>query len=282
MCACAIHATLVQSTAARLTALLLAAHQPVWSLWCLVSFTNTPLESAALAFLPAAVSRADRQETARVLLLLGAASGVVGSCVAVGLPALAPQLFASNAALWGPMRSVGVQGTLAMLCCGLDVAATGILLGLKDTTFVVSKFIGGEGRAGGPGVRPDGIAVRCLPAIPCPLLPAQSRGRGSHGPQCKSVCSHSEHPASPAPGHRRRAPCWRAWPRWLASCGGRARQCPACRRCGGASPFSSPSGEPRQGCLPARAWGMRRSEVCLVQSKPAAWAGWGRGGSGAH
>lgn len=126
----------VQSTAARLTALLLAAHQPIWSLWCLVSFTNTPLESAALAFLPAATSTADRQETARVLLLLGAASGVVGSCVAVGLPA-APQLFASNTALWGPMQSVGPQGVLAMLCCGLDVAATGILLGMKDTAFVV-------------------------------------------------------------------------------------------------------------------------------------------------
>ncbi|KAL4431117.1 hypothetical protein ABPG75_006373 [Micractinium tetrahymenae] len=132
---------LLQSTASRLSALLLAAHQPVWSMWCLVSFTNIPLESAALAFLPAAASRADRQETARVLLLLGAASGVVGSCVAVGLPAAAPQLFTSNAALWGPMRSVGLQGVLAMLCCGLDVAATGILLGLKDTAFVARAMM---------------------------------------------------------------------------------------------------------------------------------------------
>ena len=30
-----------------------------------------------------------------------------------------------------------MQGVLAMLCCGVDVAATGVLLALKDTAFVV-------------------------------------------------------------------------------------------------------------------------------------------------
>ena len=70
-----------------------------------------------------------------------------------------PQLFTVDAALWGPMRSgeqlvgvgvvacgrsgagcdhtvfasaVGLQGTLAMLFCGVDVAATGCLLAFKD------------------------------------------------------------------------------------------------------------------------------------------------------
>ncbi len=73
------------------------------------SFTNTPLESAALAFLPAAPSREDAQETARLLILLGAASGVIGSAVAVGLPAVAPQLFTANTALWPNMQSVQLQ-----------------------------------------------------------------------------------------------------------------------------------------------------------------------------
>lgn len=133
----------VQSTAAKLSALVLAAHQPVWSLWCLVSFTNTPLESAALAFLPAAADEQDKQATARLLMWLGAGSGVVGSLVAVGLPAAAPHLFTSNAALWPGMQSVGPQGVLAMLCCGVDVAATGVLLALKDTAFVVRTQPGG-------------------------------------------------------------------------------------------------------------------------------------------
>ena len=43
---------LLQSTAARLPPLLLAAHQPLFSLWSLASFTATPLEHAALSFLP--------------------------------------------------------------------------------------------------------------------------------------------------------------------------------------------------------------------------------------
>lgn len=73
------------------------------------SFTNTPLESAALAFLPAAPSRQDARETARLLILLGAASGVIGAAVAVGLPAVAPQLFTANAALWPNMQSVQLQ-----------------------------------------------------------------------------------------------------------------------------------------------------------------------------
>ncbi|PSC76204.1 armadillo repeat-containing 8-like isoform B [Micractinium conductrix] len=133
---------LIQSTAARLPALLLAAHQPVWSLWCLVSFTNTPLESAALAFLPGAFAPADRRATARLLLLLGVASGAVGCAAAVGLPALAPQLFTANAALWEPMQSVALQGVLAMLCCGMDVAATGCLLGIKDGAFVARAMVG--------------------------------------------------------------------------------------------------------------------------------------------
>lgn len=132
-----------QSAAAQLPALMLAAHQPIWSLWCLVSFTNTPLESAALAFLPAAADRQEQRDTGRLLVALGLASGAVGTVVAVGLPAVMPQLFTGTVALWPHMRSVQLQGVLAMLCCGVDVAANGVLLGLKDTQYVVSLCAGG-------------------------------------------------------------------------------------------------------------------------------------------
>ena len=59
---------LPQATATRLSALLLAAHQPLWSLWNLAAFTNTPLEQAALAFLPSARGEEERRETAALLL----------------------------------------------------------------------------------------------------------------------------------------------------------------------------------------------------------------------
>jgi Na+-driven multidrug efflux pump len=142
---CALPAPLPppQTTAAQLSALVLAAHQPLWSLWSLVSFTNTPLESAALAFLPVTADDSqERRDTARLLMQLGMASGVVGSFVAAGLPAVAPHLFTSNSALWVHMRTVGPQGALAMLFCGIDVAATGCLLAIKDSAFVVSAASG--------------------------------------------------------------------------------------------------------------------------------------------
>ncbi len=61
---------LPQATATRLSALLLAAHQPLWSLWNLAAFTNTPLEQAALAFLPSARGEEERRETAALLLAM--------------------------------------------------------------------------------------------------------------------------------------------------------------------------------------------------------------------
>jgi Na+-driven multidrug efflux pump len=134
-------------TAAQLSTVLLAAHQPIWSIWCLMSFSNTPLESAGLAFMPSARAAGahEQRQTAKLLLTMGAINGALGSLVAVGLPCAAPQLFASDPALWVHMRSVWLPGVLALVCCGADVAANGILISAKDTAFVVSG-VGGKGR----------------------------------------------------------------------------------------------------------------------------------------
>ena len=106
-----------------------------------------PIEvNAALSFLLAPAGRT----AARPPLALGAANGLLGAALVSGLPGLLPQLFTSSAQLWGPMRSVGPQAALAMVCCGVDVAATGVLLALRDRAYVVS------GRGGGgpsPGAR---------------------------------------------------------------------------------------------------------------------------------
>ncbi|GAB4822804.1 hypothetical protein N2152v2_009850 [Parachlorella kessleri] len=131
---------MIQATATRLSALLLAAHQPLWSLWNLAAFTNTPLEQAALAFLPSARGEEERRETAALLLAMGALSGLVGAMLATGLPGLRPDLFVADPALWPHMRSVGLQGVLALICCGIDVASTGVLLALKDTAYVAQAM----------------------------------------------------------------------------------------------------------------------------------------------
>ncbi|KAG7672119.1 putative Protein DETOXIFICATION 46, chloroplastic [Nannochloris sp. 'desiccata'] len=131
----------LQATATRLPALILASHQPVWQLWGLASFTNTPLEQSALAFLPAATSTKEKREFITVLMGLGAISGIVCSLIAHGIPAVAPGLLTADAALWPHMRSVWFPGTLALMACGLDVSATGVLLACKDRWYVARSMI---------------------------------------------------------------------------------------------------------------------------------------------
>lgn len=131
----------LQATAARLPATILAAHQPVWQLWGLCSFTNTPLEQAALAFIPAAATVNDRRELSAILLMLGTGFGIVCSCVAHGLPAVRPGLLTADPALWPIMQSVWLPGMIALMLCGADVSATGILLATKDTTYVARSML---------------------------------------------------------------------------------------------------------------------------------------------
>ncbi len=131
----------LQATATRLPALLLAAHQPVWQLWGLASFTNSPIEQSALAFLPAATSTREKKELITVLMGLGAISGLFCSLIAHGIPAVAPGLLTADKALWSSMQSVWLPGTLALMACGLDVSATGVLLACKDRWYVARSMI---------------------------------------------------------------------------------------------------------------------------------------------
>ncbi|KAK9830569.1 hypothetical protein WJX72_012538 [[Myrmecia] bisecta] len=127
---------MLQGAATALTPLLVAAHQPVWVVWNLFAFCHTPLEQAALAFLPAAADRREAIETTKVLLAVGVSVGVATALGASGIPTLRPQLFSTDAALWPVMRSVAPQGFLAMLLTGIDVAANGILMANKDLHYI--------------------------------------------------------------------------------------------------------------------------------------------------
>jgi len=130
---------MIQAHTVRLPALLLAAHQPVWQLWGLASFTATPLEQASLAFIPAQ-GRAGRRHLAKLLLALGVVCGVTLTMVAHGLPALNPGLLAAEPLLWKPMQSVWLPGSLALILCGIDVSSTGILLAVKDNAYVARSM----------------------------------------------------------------------------------------------------------------------------------------------
>eukprot|EP00890_Picochlorum_soloecismus_P005083 jgi/Picsp_1/5576/NSC_02935-R1_enhanced disease susceptibility len=132
---------ILQASATRLPALSLAAHQPVMQLWGLCSFTSAPLEQASLAFLPIAKTLKDKHEMMGALLATGAILGVVCSTVAVGVPTLFPFLLTSDKSLWVLMGSVWKQGMFSMLCCGLDVTSTGILLANRDTGYVAKAMV---------------------------------------------------------------------------------------------------------------------------------------------
>jgi hypothetical protein len=55
-----------QGTATALHPLTVAAHQPVWQIWNFAAFGHTPLEQAALAYIPTAAGRFEERETIKV------------------------------------------------------------------------------------------------------------------------------------------------------------------------------------------------------------------------
>lgn len=131
----------LQLAAAVMAPVTLAAHQLLYSLWSLSSFVTTPLEQAALTFLPAARSHAEAAETGKLLLSLGVGAGVLGGIATTGLPLLRPQLLTSDPALHVTMRTVLPQVFLSMVLCGIDVSSNGMLVACKDLKFVVRSMV---------------------------------------------------------------------------------------------------------------------------------------------
>jgi hypothetical protein len=80
-----------------------------FALWLQSSFCYTPLEQAALAFLPAAQTRAEMRETVWLLLGMALAAGAATAAASAALPSCFPGAFTRDAALWPLMRSVTPQ-----------------------------------------------------------------------------------------------------------------------------------------------------------------------------
>lgn len=131
----------LQLAAAVLAPVTLAAHQLLYSLWSLASFVTTPLEQAALTFLPAARSHSEAAETGKLMVSLGVGAGVMGGITTTALPLLLPQLLTSDPALHNVMRTVLPQVFLSMVLCGIDVASNGMLVACKDLKFVVRSMV---------------------------------------------------------------------------------------------------------------------------------------------
>ncbi|KAI8470867.1 MAG: hypothetical protein J3K34DRAFT_458668 [Monoraphidium minutum] len=131
----------LQTAAAGLDTVRLAAHQAVFSYWNLLAFTTAPLEQISLAFVPAAAPGWQRRSTVRVILLLGAAVGIGAGLLAAALPLAAPQLLTRDALVWPHMASVSGLMLGAMLLTAADVASTGVLLACRDLKYVAQAFL---------------------------------------------------------------------------------------------------------------------------------------------
>lgn len=99
----------MQTTATSLQPLLVAAHQPIYGLWSLLTFAHVPTEQAALAYLPGVSSQREASELIWVLLVLGAAIGTVTAVAAGVVPIFAPQIFSPDTRLWPHMGAVVPQ-----------------------------------------------------------------------------------------------------------------------------------------------------------------------------
>ena len=118
-----------------------AAHQPVWQAWTTTSFAHTPLEAAALAFVPTARSQEERTALVRLIMFrLAAVVGVATAAIAAGA-ALAPALFTADPSLHPTMAALAPQAALATLVCAADVAASGALISLRRPGALVRSML---------------------------------------------------------------------------------------------------------------------------------------------
>mmetsp|Transcript_50818 Transcript_50818/g.94667 ORF Transcript_50818/g.94667 Transcript_50818/m.94667 type:complete len:533 (-) Transcript_50818:2202-3800(-) len=132
---------LIQSAATSLQVLLVAAHQAVWSMWAVGAFCCSPMEQAALAFLPAAQNEFERRELKRILICTGATLGICAAAASCLTPFFNPHLLSKDMLLWAPMQSVCFHGFFAMAVSGVDVAMSGILLAEGETKFLARAMV---------------------------------------------------------------------------------------------------------------------------------------------
>lgn len=131
---------MLQSSATALRPALVAAHQVLWQVWNLCAFGHTPMEQAALAFLPAIPDRNEYKELVKLLLGVGIVVGAVTAFVATSVPYYLPFLFTPDAQLWPIMKSIAPQCVISMMLCAMDVSAAGILMACKDLLFLAQAM----------------------------------------------------------------------------------------------------------------------------------------------
>lgn len=131
----------IQRMATALPVLQLAAHQPIFMMWNLCAFSTAPIEQAALAFLPAAKTRRQREEVPKLIMAIGMTFAMMAGIISSGTAVFLPQLFSPDVRLYAFMSQMAGLGFAAMMACGLEVSANSILVCNKEYKFIASAML---------------------------------------------------------------------------------------------------------------------------------------------
>eukprot|EP00892_Ulva_mutabilis_P012649 jgi/Ulvmu1/9757/UM055_0097.1 len=127
----------VQGAAMRLDVVQLAAHNAVFSVWNMCAYFPVPLQTTALAFVPACASFHEFRHVARVLIGAAAALAVPLALTCCLLPLFLPHLLTAEPAVIAAMRPLAPTAGLSILLCTLDVACEGVLVAQRRLRYLI-------------------------------------------------------------------------------------------------------------------------------------------------
>jgi Na+-driven multidrug efflux pump len=131
----------MQWAGAGLPAVQLAAHQAVWSMYTISSFTTATLEQAALAFLPRADSAPKRSAIITITRTLGLMLGTALGATCWALASRSPMLFTPDLAVHAQMGRIAPFCGAVMLIVGADVSATAVLISMGYQQYLARSFV---------------------------------------------------------------------------------------------------------------------------------------------
>jgi hypothetical protein len=131
----------LQLAAAVLVPTQLAAHQAVWCLYTIASFSTTTLEQAGLAFLPQSRTVRERKMTAGIIRLLGLVIGGLLGASCFMLARFGGHLFSNDMLVHGPMQQIAPWCGVVMLLVGADVSAQALIIASGQSQFLARSFV---------------------------------------------------------------------------------------------------------------------------------------------
>jgi len=131
----------VSTTAATLRTLCLAAHQASFTVWCLGTWSTSPLEQACMTFLPSAEKPWQRKLIGNLVMGLGCIVAAVTGSMLFSLLQFGPGVLVRDLQVQHFMQLIAPQAMISLALVGIDVAATAVNLACRDLTYVARSHL---------------------------------------------------------------------------------------------------------------------------------------------